>query len=174
MSDGRRYVCGTCRRCIALTCLGHQKLVNLLRNDWGTSKASRKAKNNGDKAGRDVVASILTARQPKGVRSLNTYEAYSKLYYASRIKPVVDAEMKALELLAGDGGGEGDDEDGKKPKVKRVAVTKRITREMYETETPEVKAEVAAYVKQMNDKKAQLLEAAKGGEVDCQMCVHIL
>lgn len=120
------------------------------------------------------MASILTARQPKGVRSLNTYEAYSKLYYASRIKPVVDAEMKALELLAGDGGGEGDDEDGKKPKVKRVAVTKRITREMYETETPEVKAEVAAYVKQMNDEKAQLLEAAKGGEVDCQMCVHIL
>ncbi|KAG1806396.1 uncharacterized protein HD556DRAFT_1436361 [Suillus plorans] len=144
------------------------------------SKASRKAKNNEDKAGRDVVASILTARQPKGVRSLNTYKAYSKLYYASCIKPVVDAKMKVLKLPAGDGGSEGDEEgekeiEGKdestqkKPKAKRVTVMKRITREMYETETPEVKAEVAAYVKQINDEKTQLLEAAKELLIDLLM-----
>ncbi|KAG1879132.1 hypothetical protein F4604DRAFT_1679567 [Suillus subluteus] len=157
----------------------HQKLVNLLRNDWGTSKASRKAKNNGDKAGRDAVASIIAACQSKGVQSLNKYEAYSKLFYASRIKPVVDTEMKALKLEAGlesrNGGGEWDDEDRKdvggssksmqkKPKATRVAVTKRITREIYGNETPEVKAEVTAYIKQINDEKAQLLEGAEGGE----------
>ncbi|KAG1854220.1 hypothetical protein F4604DRAFT_1686064 [Suillus subluteus] len=159
-----------------------EKLVNKLRNDWGMLKASRKAKNNGEKAGRDMMAHILTARQTKAVQSLSVYEAYSKLYYTSRIKPVVDKEVRKLkqakfDLQPSDGVREGEDEHGKeiggdgashdKREVKRVAVTKWIMREMYEKETEEVKDEVAGYIKQIAEKKTQVLETTDR-EIDHQ------
>ncbi|KAG2128729.1 hypothetical protein DEU56DRAFT_915399 [Suillus clintonianus] len=165
--------------------LRKDKLVNKLRNDWGTSKASRKAKNHREKVGIDAAASILAARQTKGMRSLSVYEAYSKLYYASCIKPVVDAEMQMLkrakcgDLQPNDGENEygkdveGNDVSQKKCEVKRVTVVKRITKEMYEKETDEVKDEVAAYIKQMAEKKTQAL-GTRDAEIDHQKTIDQL
>lgn len=154
--------------------------MHKLRNDWGSSKASRKAKNNREKTCASLIASITA---PQRARALQSHKAYSKLYFATRVKPAVDAEMQRLQHVANlaklsngmDKRGEKDIDDttaddptsssmekGRLPK--RIAVIKRVTRELYDRETPEVKAEVAAYIEQLNEKKSQDSEAAKMGE----------
>jgi hypothetical protein len=101
----------------------------------------------------------------KGTRTLQPAEAYSKLYYKTRIKPVVDAEMKVLTREAGlspitsdeegDIGGdvkEGDiGGDVKQSKKLRLSLVKKHTRALFTNETPEVKAEVADFVKKWTE-----------------------
>jgi hypothetical protein len=162
--------------------------MHKLRNDWGSSKASRKAKNNGEKPCASLIASIAA---PQRACALQSHEAYSKLYFATRVKPAVDAEMQCLQHVANLAKlGNGMDERGEKDididdttagnptsssmeksrLPKRIAVIKRVTRELYNAETPEVKAEVAAFIEQLNKKKSQDAEAAKTGkDIDHQV-----
>ncbi|KAG2093899.1 uncharacterized protein F5147DRAFT_779188 [Suillus discolor] len=167
------------------------QLMHKLRNDWGSSKALCKAKNNREKTCASLIASITA---PQRACALQSHEAYSKLYFATRGKPTVDAEMQCLQHVANlaklgnrmDKRGEKDINDttaddptsssmekGQLPK--RIAVIKRVTRELYDHETPEVKAEVAAYIEQLNEKKSQDSEAAKTGEdIDHQVTIDQL
>ncbi|KAG1817302.1 hypothetical protein EV424DRAFT_1347991 [Suillus variegatus] len=155
------------------------QLMHKLRNDWGSSKASRKAKNNREKTCASLIASITA---PQRARALQSHKAYSKLYFATCVKPAVDAEMQRLQHVANlaklsngmDERGEKDINDttaddptsssmekGQLPK--RIAVIKQVTRELHDRETPEVKAEVAAYIEQLNEKKRWSFSVLMGG-----------
>lgn len=106
---------------------------------------------------------MLTSQSSlKGTRTLQPAEAYSKLYYKTRIKPVVDAEMKVLKQEAGLSPMTSDEEDDETstvggdmkqalPKKTRLSLVKKHTRALFANETPEIKAEVADFVKQWSE-----------------------
>ncbi|KAG1796045.1 uncharacterized protein HD556DRAFT_1441880 [Suillus plorans] len=144
------------------------QLMNKLRNNWGSSKASRKAKNTGEKTRQSLIASITA---PQRARSLQSHEAYSKLYFATCVKPAVDAEMQRLQHVANLAKlGNGTDEEGEKD-LDDTTTGDPSSSSMEK----EVKAEVAAYIEQLNEKKSQDLEAAKTGEgIDHQVTIDRL
>jgi hypothetical protein len=60
-------------------------------------------------------------------RQLKGQEMYSKLYYSTKIQPVVEETLK---------------EKGKLPKGEKLNIIKQITKELYLAESEEVKSEV--------------------------------
>ncbi|KAG1865121.1 hypothetical protein C8R48DRAFT_772824 [Suillus tomentosus] len=145
------------------------QLMHKLCNDWGSSKASRKAKNNREKTCASLIASITAA--PQRARALQSHEAYSKLYFATRVKPAVDAEMQCLQHVANLAKlSNGMDERGEKD-IDDTTADDPTSSSMEK----EVKAEVAAYIEQLNEKKSQDSEAAKMGEdIDHQATIDQL
>ncbi|KAG1873105.1 hypothetical protein F4604DRAFT_1925596 [Suillus subluteus] len=140
------------------------QLMYKLHNNWGSSKASRKAKNTGEKTRQSLVASIAA---PQRAHSLQSHEAYSKLYFTTHVKPAVDAEVQCLQHLAKLGNGM--DEEGEKDIDTTTGDRSSSSMEK------EVKAEVAAYIECLNEKKIQDLEAAKTGEgIDPQVTIDRL
>ncbi|KAG1729319.1 uncharacterized protein EDB91DRAFT_1253064 [Suillus paluster] len=127
------------------------QLINKLRNNWGSSKALCKAVNNGEKTRQKVFTNITA---PPRAHSLQSHKAYSKLYFATCMKPAVDAKIQCLHhcVKLGNGmdkRGEKDIDDtdisttagdptsssmekGQFPK--RIAVVKQ---ELYNAKTPE-------------------------------------
>ncbi|KAG1792969.1 uncharacterized protein HD556DRAFT_1308993 [Suillus plorans] len=107
-----------------------------------------------------AVEKMLTSQSSlKGTHTLQPAEAYSKLYYKTHIKPVIDAEMKVLKQEAGLSPMTSDEEDNKTstvgsdmkqvlPKKTRLFLVKKHTRALFANETPKIKAEVADFVKQ--------------------------
>jgi hypothetical protein len=140
----------------------------------GSSKASRHARNSGKKSesnGKSAVSRILTP-QIKGIRLLQSEEVYSKLFFDERIKPHVDAEMKRLthEVAMGgsaDHNGDADAEtinDTEKKLPTRIAIVKKVAREQFAAETPEIKAQVEAHVEQLKSQKKEQIIANKSGD----------
>ncbi|KAG1732567.1 hypothetical protein EDB19DRAFT_1911959 [Suillus lakei] len=98
----------------------------------------------------------------KGTRTLQPAKAYSKLYYKTRIKPVVDVEMKVLAQEAGlslmtsdeeddDTSAVGSDVKQVLPKTLRLSLVKKHTHALFANETPKIKAEVADFIKQWSE-----------------------
>ncbi|TFY57514.1 hypothetical protein EVJ58_g6971 [Rhodofomes roseus] len=104
---------------------------------------------NGQKARRAESARVdLNILKPRGRRALQATEVYSRKYYKDRVKPLVDDALKS----------------GDYDKTARLNLIKRLTRETYEDESPEIKAEVEAEVLAA---RQELVESSdEGGDGD--------
>lgn len=69
------------------------------------------------------------------------WQVYQKLYYQTKLKPVVDAAYEEFLENYKPISEEGDNGDGKM-KNARLQIQNRVVRDMYEKESSEVKAEV--------------------------------
>lgn len=67
----------------------------------------------------------------RGHRCLQLVEHYSRQYYDTKVQPLVQAELLALE------------ERGE-PVPSRLSIVKRVTRETFESESDEIKEEIQA------------------------------
>lgn len=127
--------------------------MHRFRNTFGNYTAKRKMK---AQTTSSIEKMLACQSSLKGTRTLQPAEAYSKLYYKTRIKPVVDAEMKVLTREAGLSPITSDEEgdiggDVKQSKKLRLSLVKKHTRALFTNETPEVKAEVADFVKKWSE-----------------------
>ncbi|KAH9836853.1 uncharacterized protein C8Q71DRAFT_858050 [Rhodofomes roseus] len=104
---------------------------------------------NGQKARKAESARVdLSILKPRGRRALQPTEVYSRKYYKDRVKPLVDDALKS----------------GNYDKPARLNLIKRLTRETYEGEDPDIKAEVEAEVLAA---KQELTESGdEGGDGD--------
>ncbi|KAG2048384.1 hypothetical protein BDR06DRAFT_1013055 [Suillus hirtellus] len=130
-----------------------KQLMHRFRNTFGNYTAKRKMK---AQTTSSIEKMLACQSSLKGTRTLQPAEAYSKLYYKTRIKPVVDAEMKVLTREAGLSPITSDEEgdiggDVKQSKKLRLSLVKKHTRALFTNETPEVKAEVADFVKKWTE-----------------------
>ncbi|KAG1806362.1 uncharacterized protein HD556DRAFT_1436335 [Suillus plorans] len=136
-----------------------KQLIHRFHNTYGNYTAKRKLKAQTTSTVEKMLASQLSL---KGMCTLQPAEAYSKLYYKTRIKPVEDAKMKVLKQEAGLSpmtSDEEDDETGadrgdvKQVSLKKLRLTlvKKHTRALFANETPEIKAEVVDFVKQWSE-----------------------
>lgn len=127
--------------------------MHRFRNTFGNYTAKRKMK---AQTTSSIEKMLACQSSLKGTHTLQPAEAYSKLYYKTRIKPVVDAEMKVLTREAGLSPITSDEEgdiggDVKQSKKLRLSLVKKHTRALFTNETPEVKAEVADFVKKWTE-----------------------
>lgn len=81
----------------------------------------------------------------KGRRLLNSTEIYSKLHYAERIQPAVAERLKTLASS-----------NVSVSAAERLEIIKKITRDLYDDESEEIKREVS--VKMEEFRKASLAE----------------
>ncbi|KAG1753148.1 hypothetical protein EDD22DRAFT_850523 [Suillus occidentalis] len=130
-----------------------KQLMHRFRNTFGNYTAKRKMK---AQTTSSIEKMLACQSSLKGTRTLQPAEAYSKLYYKTRIKPVVDAEMKVLTREAGLSPITSDEEgdiggDVKQSKKLRLSLVKKHTCALFTNETPEVKAEVADFVKKWTE-----------------------
>ncbi|KAG2133683.1 uncharacterized protein EDB93DRAFT_1254777 [Suillus bovinus] len=131
-----------------------KQLIHRFRNTYGNYSAKRKMKAQTTSSVEKMLVSQLSL---KGTRTLQPAEAYSKLYYKTRIKPVIDAEMKVLKQEAGlspmTSDEEGDMGNVRQtlPKKVRLSLVKKHTRTLFENETPKIKSEVADFIKKWSE-----------------------
>ncbi|KAG1906243.1 uncharacterized protein F5891DRAFT_1182488 [Suillus fuscotomentosus] len=136
-----------------------KQLVHRFHNTYGNYTAKRKMK---AQTTSSVEKMLACQSSLKGTRTLQPAEAYSKLYYKTRIKPVVDVEMKVLKVgaslnpMTSDEEGDatnnvGGDVKETLPKKIRLSLIKKHTRTLFANETPEIKAEVADFVKKWSE-----------------------
>jgi len=89
------------------------------------------------------------------------WQAYSTLYYQSKLKPLVESAWTSYvkgvkEESASHVGDEVEGGAGKQKKTKsRIKIQNEVVQAKFKTETEEVKAEVEAYVKGLKKKKKQ-------------------
>ncbi|EPS93721.1 hypothetical protein FOMPIDRAFT_94414 [Fomitopsis schrenkii] len=109
---------------------------------------------NGQKGRRAVTGRVnLSILRPKGRRALQPVEVYSRKYYDERVKPTVDAAIEAGAVT--------------EPSAK-LNLVKRITREAYEADSDEVKAEIKDEVEALKS-FCELLKSGvdpEGAEID--------
>lgn len=77
----------------------------------------------------------------KDSRKLKNYELYSKLYYTTRIQPRLQEQIGGLDNLS---------------KKERLPFIQRITREAFESETDEMKAEIEAKLEELRSASEEL------------------
>ncbi|KAG1800492.1 hypothetical protein EV424DRAFT_1545728 [Suillus variegatus] len=113
------------------------KLYNRFQNCFGSTKAGRQAKSDATDVFNAVLKSIVQSGS-KPTRNLQETEAYSKLYYTSRIKSAVKEALENVKEPLTNG--------------QRIALVKKETAALYEMESGAVKDEVRKY---MDDKKTE-------------------
>ncbi|KAG2121122.1 hypothetical protein DEU56DRAFT_918359 [Suillus clintonianus] len=134
-----------------------EKLRNRFKNSLGTTKAGRQAKADATDVFKVVLRSVAESEKP--TRSLQEVEAYSKLYYHTRIKATADEVLKAeAELLQA--------ENKTLTNGKRIAIVKQHTASLYSGETDEVKAEVQRYIENQKTRTQKDNEAGTWSEDD--------
>lgn len=79
--------------------------------------------------------SIFATAGVKSRRRLQDVEIYSKLYYTDRIQPVVAERLKALKSIG-----------AQVNAADRLDIVKKITRDLFEDESDDIKMEVATRV----------------------------
>ncbi|KAG1893301.1 uncharacterized protein F5891DRAFT_985968 [Suillus fuscotomentosus] len=117
------------------------KLHNRFKNNFGATKAGRKAKAHATNIINAVVRKITECE--KLTRRLQEQGAYSKLYYCDCIKPIVQEKLAAVK------------EERKLTNGEWVALVKKETAALYVNETPEVKARVKEYLEEQKQQKVQ-------------------
>lgn len=80
-------------------------------------------------------------------KKLQPFQAYSKLYHKEKLKTILDEKFKEHQQTV-----------TPTERKSRFAFTNGLTKEMYEEETDEVKAEVEHYQKRLADGKVIKLE----------------
>ncbi|KAG1890046.1 hypothetical protein F4604DRAFT_1914598 [Suillus subluteus] len=134
-----------------------EKLKNRFKNSLGTTKAGRQAKADATDVFKAVLRSVAESEKP--TRSLQEAEAYSKLYYHTRIKATADEVLKAeAELLQA--------ENKTLTNGKRITIVKQHTASLYSGETDEVKAEVQRYIENQKTRTQKDDEAGTWSEGD--------
>ncbi|KAG2037091.1 hypothetical protein BDR03DRAFT_982469 [Suillus americanus] len=134
-----------------------EKLKNRFKNSLGTTKAGRQARADATDVFKAVLRSVAESEKP--TRSLQEAEAYSKLYYHTRIKATADEVLKAeAELLQA--------ENKTLTNGKRIAIVKQHTASLYSGETDDVKAEVQRYIENQKTWTQNGDEAGTWSEVD--------
>ncbi|KAG2056722.1 hypothetical protein BDR06DRAFT_1005636 [Suillus hirtellus] len=118
-----------------------KKLHNRFKNNFGATKAGRKAKAHTTNIIDAVVRKITECEKP--TRRLQEQEAYSKLYYCDCIKPTVQEKLAAVK------------EEWKLTNGEWVALIKKETAALYVNETPKVKARVKEYLEEQKQQKVQ-------------------
>lgn len=111
-----------------------------------TNSSSRSRKNDSNA----VMTMLAGMGQKKSGRNLKPREAYERLYYASKIKQVVD--RKAAEHAPG------------LSKGKLLQLKNQVAGELWQVESTEVKEEVAAYIEKDKADKAAVAAAMKAGD----------
>lgn len=86
---------------------------------------------------------ILNLQKEKRVPAV--WQAYQKLYWETKLKSLVNMELDAIRAAAISGGG---DASWSVQRAERLQVQTRVTREQYEKESDEVKAEVVKYIEE--------------------------
>jgi hypothetical protein len=99
---------------------------------WFRRKGALKTSRSKGKAA--AATSTFSTGFAKSCRKLQGPELYSKLHYTERIKPVVTERLSTLVTI------------GKVTRAERLEVIKSVTRDIYEDETEEVKADIAVKV----------------------------
>ncbi|KAG1738465.1 hypothetical protein EDB19DRAFT_1909213 [Suillus lakei] len=130
---------------------------NRFKNSLGTTKAGQQAKADATDVFKVILRSVAESEKP--TRSLQEAEAYSKLYYHTRIKATADEVLKAeAELLQA--------ENKTLTNGKRIAIVKQHTASLYSGETDEVKAEVQRYIENQKTRTQKDNEAGTWSEDD--------
>ncbi|KAG2105030.1 uncharacterized protein F5147DRAFT_654225 [Suillus discolor] len=117
------------------------KLHNRFKNNFGATKAGRKAKAHATNIIDAVVQKITECEKP--TRRLQEQEAYSKLYYCDCIKPTIQEKLAAVK------------EERKLTNGEWVAPVKKETAALYINEMPKVKARVKEYLEEQKQQKVQ-------------------
>ncbi|KAG1751488.1 uncharacterized protein EDB91DRAFT_1078263 [Suillus paluster] len=121
-----------------------EKLKNHFKNSLGVTKTGQQAKAEAADVFKAVLRSVAKCEKP--TRSLQEAEAYSKLYYQTRVKAMVDEALKVeAELLQV--------ENKTLTNGKCVAIAKQHTASLYSAETDEIKAEVQKYLEDQKTEK---------------------
>ncbi|KAG2754985.1 hypothetical protein P692DRAFT_20639285, partial [Suillus brevipes Sb2] len=105
------------------------RLIVKLRNDFGNSKAGRRANAAGNTIVRKLISDITIKSGKKKSRPLNTTEVYAKKYYASRVQPAVKEELKSMK----------DAPDAPEPKKRVKEEVVELARQMKEEREKDVK-----------------------------------
>ncbi|KAG1864353.1 hypothetical protein F4604DRAFT_1683365 [Suillus subluteus] len=114
-----------------------EQLRNRFKNSMGATKTGWQAKAEATDVFNAVLQSVARCKKP--TCSLQESEAYSRLYYQTRVKATVDEVLKAeAELLQG--------ENKTLTNGKHVAIVKQYTASLYNAKTDEIKAEVQRYI----------------------------
>lgn len=117
-------------------------MIVKLRNDFGNSKAGRRA----NAAGNTVVSKLIseiTLKSGKKSRPLNATEVYAKKYYSSRVQPAVKEELDAMK----------DAPDAPEPKKRVMQVVQKQLASCWENESTEVREEVAKLAQEMKEER---------------------
>ncbi|KAG1876067.1 hypothetical protein C8R48DRAFT_768906 [Suillus tomentosus] len=121
------------------------RLTVKLRNDFGNSKAGRRANTAGNTVVSKLIGDIAIKSGKKKSRPLNATEVYAKKYYASRVQPAVKEELDAMK----------DAPDAPEPKKRAMQVVRKQIASYWENESAEVKEEVAKLAEQMKEERVK-------------------
>ncbi|KAH9834381.1 uncharacterized protein C8Q71DRAFT_724986 [Rhodofomes roseus] len=110
------------------TCKRTQKIYNWYNNL--NSQQNRKAK---------ATRVNLDVLRPKGSRTLKDTELYSRKYYKDRVQPLVETELGERKVL----------------KVERIEVIKWWTKQAYDAEDEDVKAEIQEEIRTLCASRAE-------------------
>ncbi|KAG2147778.1 uncharacterized protein EDB93DRAFT_1250493 [Suillus bovinus] len=113
---------------------------------------------------RNMYGNYSAKRKLKAQTTEYCRENPAEAYYKTRIKLVVDVEIKVLAREAGLSPMTSDEEDDDTstvgsdvkqvlPKTLRLSLIKKHTRALFANETPEIKAEVADFIKQWSENR---------------------
>ncbi|KAG2122217.1 hypothetical protein DEU56DRAFT_76751 [Suillus clintonianus] len=119
-----------------------KKLSTRFKNSLGSSKTGRKAKADTTNVIDAVIRSITECEKP--TRMLQEQEAYSKLFYTTRVQPTVKESLKAVQEHRTLTNGE------------RVALVKKETAALYAQESPDIKDQVKQYLEDEKQRKLQI------------------
>lgn len=118
-------------------------MIVKLRNDFGNSKAGRRANSAGNTVVNKLIADITVKTGRKKTRPLNATEVYAKKYYATRVQPAVKEELEAMKDVA----------DAPAPKKRAIRVVRKQLASCWENESAEVKEEVTRLAQEMKEER---------------------
>ncbi|KAG2153844.1 hypothetical protein DEU56DRAFT_951235 [Suillus clintonianus] len=118
------------------------KLFTRFKNSLGGSRSGRKAKANTTSVIDAMVRSITECEKP--THMLQEQEAYSKLFYTTRVQPTVKG---SLEKAA--------QEHRTLTNGERVALVKKETAMLYAQESPDIKDQVKQYLEDQKQQRIQ-------------------
>jgi hypothetical protein len=112
----------------------------------------------------------LTSKKPKLIAA---WQAYSLLYYDTRVKDIVVEQWPAARDRLLDKKANGEDIGKDPPKAAPLWFRNQIVREEYKIETDEVKEEVAKYQKALQEDGTSEIIAVLGDDVSPEEAARV-